>query len=116
MIELVFVAVPTKVPAPEATANVAGLASPVGLLQASLVDRRTPLLVIEGTDQTLALHMVQEFWVDSETAETLVTASSQDSDIVGVVDVATVAANRGVFFDESSGRGAGDGVAEGAER
>lgn len=116
VIELVFIAIPAEVPAPEATSDVAGLAAPVGLLQASLVDGRTPFLVVQITNQTLALHMVQEFWIDSETAKTLVTASSQNSDVVGVVDVATVAANRSVFFDESPGRGAGDSVAKGAQR
>lgn len=116
VIKLVLITIPAEVPAPKATPNVAGLASPVSLLQTSLVDGRTPFLVVQIANQTLALHMVQELWVDSETAETLITASSQDSDVVGVVDVATVAADWSVFFYETSGRGASDGVTKGAKR
>jgi H+/gluconate symporter-like permease len=47
--------------------------------------------------------MVHEFGIYSETAETLVAASGQDSDVVSVVDVTAIAGYGSVFFDESFG-------------
>lgn len=116
IVELVLVAIPAEIPAPETTANVAGLASPVGLLKTSLVDRWAPFLVVQITNQTLALHMVQEFRVDGETAEAFVAAGGQDGDIVGVVDGAAITSNGSVLLDQASSRGTSDGVSKGAKR
>lgn len=60
--------------------------------------------------------MVQEFRVDSVTAEALVAAGGQDGNIIGVVDGAAVASYGSILFNQASSRSTSDGISEGAKR